>query len=249
LKGMVSLRFLVLACVLGISGGSAAADREDALANDLEAAVRSWDVEAVTIVLSELRSTSADGATPSRVEFRVRAGLALAELLRVEFEDTPKGERSARQQIGRRIDAAAGEALQLLESLPESSERYRIEADLLATMIRSDFRAKKYREDLEAAVARALELNEDNPLAWVAAAKPFLFAGPKHGGDLDEAVRLLGRALELAPGLESALLLRAHAYSELGQTELAVADWSAALDDNPACVPARKALDRVNGGG
>ena len=221
-----------------------AADREVGLANDLEAAVRSWDVEAVTVVLSELRSAPAGGGTPSRVELRVRAGLALAELLRVEFEDTSKGERSARQLIGRRIDVAAGEALQHLESLPESSERYRIEADLLATMIRSDFRAKKYRKGLEGAVTRSLELDEDNALAWVTAAKPFLFAGPKHGGDLDEAVRLLGRALELAPGLESALLLRAHAYSELGERELAVADWSAALDNNPACAPARKGLGR-----
>ncbi len=244
MKDLVFRRLMVLACVLGISGGSAAADRDGGLANDLEAAVRSWDVEAVTVVLSKLRSAPAGGGTPSRVELRVRAGLALAGLLRVEFEDTSKGERSARQLIGQRIDVAAGEALRLLADLPESSERYRIEADLLATMIRSDFRAKKYRKDLEAAVTRALELDENNALAWVTAAKPFLFAGPKHGGDLDEAVRLLGRALELAPGLESALLLRAHAYNELGETELAVADWSVALDKNPACAPARKALGR-----
>jgi len=236
-------RTLVVGCVLLLSMGGAD-DGLVVLEHDLAAALRAWDVAAVEGVLIRVRSHRSGAGSPAAAELQVRAGLALAELLRVEFEDTPPADRSGRTALGQRIDVAAGEALVHLARLPESSERFRIEADLLATMIRSDYRAKKYRRDLEAATERALDLDADNPRAWVAAAKPHVFAGPKRGGDLDEAMRLLDQALELEPGLESALLLRALVWERRGDQARAVADWRAALDANPQCRPA---LARVDG--
>ena len=104
-------------------------------------------------------------------------------------------------------------------------------------------------EELDASAGRITEPSAPaapdagNPRAWVTAAKPLVFAGPKRGGDLDEAVRLLDQALELEPGLESALLLRALVWERRGDQERATADWQAALDTNPQCRPASARVD------
>jgi tetratricopeptide (TPR) repeat protein len=209
----------------------------------LDRAERSYDTEAATRALTEARTLYRRQPSTATADLHVRASLLAAELLRIEFEEMPKGERAARRTLGGRIDVTAQEALGLLDTLQESSENERRRADLIATMIRSDYRAKKYRNEFNDAVGRALELDDDNTRAWVAAAKPFLFASPEHGGDLNEAVRLLTEALEVEPELESARLLRAFAYDQLGEPEAAAADWRAALDRNPDCEPARRGLE------
>lgn len=224
---------------------------QPALATDLSAlekrlteAERTWDGEALEGVLNEAHAAPTIDIIDREAaqQLRVRAALSLAELLRIDFEDVTEHEQTVRTGLGQRIDEIANGALEKLELLPESSEKNRMQADLLATMMRSDFRARKYRKEFDAAAARALELDDDNPFAWVTAAKPFLFAGPKRGGDLEEAVRYLDRALELAPGLESALLLRAHAYEKMGEDDLAAEDRETVLAKNPDCRPAERAL-------
>jgi len=231
----------ILTCAL-LLAGAIAGSQDSALEEELNAAIRSWEVEAVTTTLARARTARAAEDTVSSRTLQIRGDLALAEMLRVEFEVTPKSDREIRRILGQRIDAAANEALQLIEGMPETSERYRIEADLLATMIRSDFRAKKHRKRLEAATRRALDLDVGNASAWVTAAKPFVFADPEQGGDLDEAGRLLDHALELDSDLEPALLLRAEVWHRQGDVEKAEAAWRAALDANPACLPALDAL-------
>ncbi|MCU0232783.1 MAG: hypothetical protein MUE90_01945 [Thermoanaerobaculales bacterium] len=233
---------LAAAAVLALAAGGGG-DEARGLARQLEHAVAGYDAEAAEVVLGRARSAAAAGGADAGLPLlRVRAGLAVAELLRIEFERTPEAERAARTTLGQRIDAVAGEALGLLPELPESSERARIEADLVATMIRSDFRAKKLRGRLDEATARALELDPGNARAWVTAAKPFVFAAPEHGGDPEEALRRLDRALALEPGLESALLLRALVHEQRGERARAAADWQAALAANQRCEPARRAL-------
>ncbi|MFV2072370.1 MAG: hypothetical protein ACC742_06925 [Thermoanaerobaculales bacterium] len=210
----------------------------DVLGRDLETATRAYDRGLAITVLACIRRLNEERMSPAGADLQARAALLAAEIERLAFEDAPPGQRAVRSEIGRRIDEAADQGLIVLDRMSESSERYRIEADLLATKIRSDFRAKKFRKRFQAAVARALELDEGNPRAWVTAAKPLAFAGPKRGGDLSEAVRLLDRALELAPGLESALLLRGLVWERRGDQARAEADWRAALDANPQCKPA-----------
>ncbi len=217
------------------------------LASDLMEARRSWDPEAVVAVQSRVRSELRDDTGDDAVRLRVRAGLAVAEVLRVEFERTPSDTREARRVLGDRIDAAAEEALRLLDRLPESSDRERMRADLLATMIRSDYRAKRFEPELRAAVDRALALDPDNPLAHVAAAKPLLFAPENRGRDVDEALAHLDRALALDPQSESARLLRATARESAGDADGARDDARTALAANPGCAPARRMLERLGG--
>jgi len=216
------------------------ASSKTSLETDLERAARAYDGSAAIRTLSHVRQQRA--ADPSLAGLQVRAGLLAAELLRIELEGAAGQDRAQRRLSGQRIDAFAREALELLPELAETSERARIEADLLATMIRSDFRARRHEGALKAAAARALELDDQNPRAWVTAAKPYLFAKPEHGGDLREATRLLTKALGLEPNLESARLLRAHAFDRLGDEANARSDWRRALAANPECAPARRAL-------
>lgn len=233
----------VLALGLVSAGVGAAADSVVDLELALDEASRRYDPDAAIAAQSEARTLHREDATPAAADLLVRASLAVAELLRIEFEEWPEGDRDGRRTTGTRIDVAAEEGLAILDSLPETSDNARRRADLIATKIRSDFRARKYRDDFDRAVARALELDPDNARAWVAKAKPYLFASPEHGGDVAEAVRLLSRALEIEPGLESARLLRAEAYARLGDDDAAAADWRAALASNPHCTPARKRLE------
>ncbi len=218
----------------------------ETLARDLLVASQSYDAAAVTVALAKLRATE-DQDEAGALALRVRAGLLLAELYRVQFEQIPIDQRQRRRPVGQQIDVAAEEALALVDRLPETSERERIRADLLATLMRSDYRARKHEQDLRQAIARALELDPDNPNALVTAAKPALFADPDQGGDAREAIRLLDRALEIDPELESGILLRAHAYDVLGESERALAEWRRALEINPECQPAHWRIESEDG--
>ncbi len=232
------------AALLAIASAAAAAETPAAVERDLATAGRRWDADAAVAVLTRARALHRALPTPATALLQVRAGLLAAELLRVRFEEAAPA-AAGRDTTGQRIDAFAGEALELLPGLPESSERWRMEADLVATMIRSDFRAKKYETRFRGAVAKARALDPRSPRAIVSEAKPLLFAPPEHGRDLPAGIALLDQALALDPRLEAALLLRAFARDSLGERAAAAADWRAALAVNPDCEPARRALSAL----
>jgi hypothetical protein len=237
------LRMTLVAIVVAVpppelTAGEDRAAMESAVAR----AERTWDVAAAVEALSRARTLQRTAPSPANALLQVRAGLLAAELLRVDFEQARGTASPERDTLGQRIDAFAEEALALLPSLPASSERWRIEADLIATMIRSDFRAKKHETRLRAAIAEARRLDPGNARALVSEAKPFLFAPPERGRDVRAGVALLDQALALDPRLEPALLLRAFARDRLGERAAAEADWRAALELNPDCRPARDAL-------
>jgi hypothetical protein len=232
------------AALLLATSSAGAAETPAAVERDLAGAQHRWDADAAVAVLTRARTLHRAAPSAATALLQVRAGLLAAELLRVRYEEAAPG-AAGRETIGQRIDAFAGEALELLPALPESSERWRTEADLVATMIRSDFRAKKYETRFRTAVAKALQLDPKNPRALVSEAKPLLFAPPEHGRDFRAGIALLDRALALDPRLEPALLLRAFARDSLGERAGAEADWRAALAVNPDCEPAHRALAGV----
>ena len=208
----------------------------------ITAAERTYDLRAARSVLDAcVVEASADNGE-ALGENLARAALLVAELDRIDFEELAPSQKKQRRALGASIDAAANLGLEALESMPETSCRQRLRADLLATKIRSDFRAKKYADEMKAAAGRALDLDPRNARAMVSLAKPFLFADVRHGRDLDEAIRLLGEALAVDPTLESALLLRALAFEIQGKTEACRSDLKAALAANPDCRPANERL-------
>lgn len=210
--------------------------------SSITAVERSYDLQAARTVLDACAVASSPAGDEAHGENLARVALLVAELERLDFEDLAASEKKLRREIGERIDAAADAGLQALDALPETSPRQRMRADLLATKIRSDFRAKKHIDEMKAAAARALELDPGNARAMVTLAKPFLFADDRRGRDLEEAVRMLSEALEVDPALESALLLRALAFEGQGNTEACRNDLKAALAANPDCRPAVRRL-------
>lgn len=233
------MRYLLLA-VAALTAGTG-----PGLEVRLQAAARSWDLAAAEAVRVTARTEADDGDPHARL-LHARACLLVAELLRVEWEQAAPDDRTSRQQLGQRIDVAAQEGLAELPGLPDTSERFRIEADLLATTIRSDFRARRLEARLRAAVERALTLDPENARALTASAKPLLFADPEHGGDVRKALEVLGRALEIDPGLEGARLLRALAWEKLGEPDRAAGELRKVLRRNPSCEPARHELKRLS---
>lgn len=208
----------------------------------INAARRAYDLAASETAFEACELEAPVRTDDAHRELVARAALLVCELYRIDFEDTPDGQPAIRRMLGEMIDNAADSGLHSLNGLPETSERLRLEADLLATKIRSDFRAKKYGKKMKAAATRALQLDPTNALAIVNQAKPFLFAEVRHGGDLEEAVRLLDESLAIAPGLERALLLRALAFERLGRPDASQRDLKTALKNNPQCRPAEQRL-------
>jgi hypothetical protein len=214
---------------------------------ELQAARSSCDLEAAITAQAHARSAHHEAASETTGLLLVEASLLVAELLRFDFEATDADDRDPRLALGRRIDAAAREGLGVCDQLPESSQQQRLRADLLATMIRSRMRAKRYEDDMKQAAARALELDPDNVRAMVSAAKPLVFADASHGGDPEAALVLLNRALDEDPQLVSALLVRSAAYLRLGDEERAQADLAAARGVLPDC-PAERLQLAVSSG-
>jgi len=243
-----SARRAALAAVAALAATLAAAAADDCAAVEraLAQAERRWDTATAVETLSRARTLHRSSPSAASALLVARAGLLAAELLRVEYEEA-KEAGAARDTLGQRIDAFAEEALAALPAAAPGSERWRIEADLVATMIRSDFRARKHEARLRAAIAEARRLDPANPRALVSEAKPLLFAPPEHGRDLAAGVALLDRALALDPRLEPARLLRAFAREQLGERAAAAADWRAALAANPECRPAAAGLARQGG--
>ncbi|MEM9398389.1 MAG: hypothetical protein AAF991_12990, partial [Pseudomonadota bacterium] len=76
------------------------------------------------------------------------ASLLLAELKRGEYERV-KDDKTLRRGLGKEIDRLAKAGIAALDRADPVSERYRLEADLYATMIRTKFRGMKLQPKLE----------------------------------------------------------------------------------------------------
>ena len=201
---------------------------------ELEQASRTYDRAAAEALLP---TTAQDN------ELAARARLLCAELYRIEFEQLPESAVKERREIGKTIDVHAEAGMLLLESLPDTSEKFRIRADLLGTMIRSNYRAGKMKGEMKAAVDEALRLDPANAKAIVSQAKMLISNPSASDSELQEGEALVLRALTIDPALEQARLLQAHALERLGERDKAVVIWEACLQANPACTPARKALE------
>ena len=206
----------------------------------LRVAERTYDLSESTRLLAVARQ----GGDP---ELRVQAGVVVARLLRLDFEQMPAERRAERRPLGERIDAVAEEALGLLDQVPSGAEWARARADLVATMIRSDYRARLYRDRLEEAIEEARRLEPDAPATLVVVATPLVFAPDGRGRDLSAAAELLERALELDPEHERARLLRARVYELEGDRTAAEQIYRRALEANPECRPARWRLEALGG--
>ena len=190
-----------------------------------------------------LSSLAAESGEPSAIEQEVRAALLVAELERIDFENTPTRDGEVRRRTGTRIDEAARRGLELLDQLDETSHTLRLRADLIGTLIRSKFRGKRYRAQMDRAAARAIELDPGNAQAHTSAAKPSLLRPGRDRNDLEAGLVIIERALAIDPDLETALLLRGRALWELDRKEQARQDWQQALTNNPTCHPAATWLE------
>ncbi len=219
--------------------------RTATLANALIDARQGYDLARAIELRAESRTLDEGLSTSAEARLRADAGLLVAELYRIDFEQTPPDQREERRRLGALIDDAALEGLALLDSVAIDSESQRLRADLVGTLIRSKFRGKKYRRQMEEAAQRAVELDGRNALGWVSRAKPHLFAPGRTRQDLHSGLEYLQQALKIDPRLETAKLLRGRALAELDRHQEAIEELRAVLAANPACAPARDLLQEI----
>jgi len=210
---------------------------------------REYDMEAAKAVVREAREEIPEDAPPAEQYVAARALLLLTELHRFEFEERyEEMSRKDRRELGKEIDEIAEEGIERAEKMGETSERYRLEADFYALKIRSKYHATKFRKEMTDAADLALEMDPTNPHAYVTVSKPYLFAKPRQGGDVDKAFELLSKALELDPSLEMAKVFLAVAYDKKGDSEKAEEVLKEVVDANPHSKMATTRLDSIRDG-
>lgn len=232
-----------LVAALTLTSAAVATDLGD-IAARVDEAQRSYDVAKAKQLLSELDALVDESSSEEAKFGLAQAALLVAELLRLDYEQQDLPPKELRL-LGREIDDAARIGHEILKSVPSVSEKYRIQADLWGTMIRSDFKGKKYGGEMKDATKMALKMGADNPNAYVTASKRPLFATEKHGGDIQKAIGLLDKALELDPEHERALIFRGIAYEKLENMDGALRDWNRATELNPQSRLAMDNLERV----
>ncbi len=228
----------LLLTVLAVAGWGM--DSKD-LAQRFEQARFNFDRELAETLLPEYQQAAQLAQTERGWLNFATASLLLAELRRGVYEHKQQ-DKKARRQLGKDIDIVAKAAIKALQAQPESSENYRLQADLMGTMIRSKFKGMKYQSKLEQALKMALQLDENNANAWVSQARRPLFAPAKHGGNPELALEHLNRALAIEPGHVQALLFTGAAWYKLGDIEKAEANWDRAQRINPNTADARYRL-------
>lgn len=221
-----------------------AAEDLESYRSELEAARSSYDAARAEAAMHMIKAQVEDDSTPEGKWLLAEAALAAAELHRLDYERNDL-RFAQRRDLGDRIDEAAKLGHDILEGLEDTSEKYRMTADLWGTMIRSDFRGKRYGDKMQRAADKALELDPKNPDAYVTVCKRALYAPQKRGGDLDLALEYLEKALDLDPDHQAALILRGIAHERRGEIDAAVADWRNVLQLNPSSIPAKDNLERV----
>ncbi len=222
-----------IALFVGLGSTAFASDWQERL----ETIRRSYSLESVNELIAGMTADQGAGDPTAVAE----AYLIKAEILRFEWETLPE-DAEERERVADELDAAAWAGIERCRLLSASSETFRLHADLLGTLIRSRYRAKKHRAEMEADAQLAIELDSKNARAYVSKAKPFLFASERHGGDIEAAIELLDTALELDDSLENAKLLRAYGLEQLDERDAALAAYREIVQRNPQCRPAKHAI-------
>lgn len=232
------------ACIVIASVLSSGLSLEDVIAR-VEDAKSSYDVEKAEDFLPGIQAfVERSDSEESRLALG-QLTVVICELLRLEYEKNDGMSAKKRRQLGRRIDDFAQVGLEYLNGADDSSEKFRMKSDLYATMIRSKYQGKKYADNMERNAERAVEEDPENPDAWITLSKKLVFAKEKHGGNLEEGLAMLNRALELAPNSERALIFRGLAYEKMDELRKATADWQKAIGLNPDCRPAVFNIERI----
>lgn len=224
-----------LLCVSFLAAQLAPAD----IAASLDRAARTYDLPGAEALLAELQKLPENEVATTLL---VRGHLLCAELQRIDFENYLESDVKERRDLGKRIDLHAEAGLLAVEKLENSSEKFRMKADLIGTRIRSNYRAGKMKGDMKSAVDEALRLDQGNGRAMVSSAKMLIFNPNASPEELREGEALLRKALEIDPSLEQARLLQAHTLTMLGELDKAETIWGLCLQANPDCAPARRAL-------
>ncbi len=206
-----------------------------------DAALR-YDLDAAQAVVTALGDSQENLPTAEGALLHAEALLLVAELNRIDFEQRPDSATKERRLLGKRIDAAAKQGLAQAAALPDSTEKFRLRADLIGTMIRSQYRAGKWKGKMKAAIEAALKLDPDNAKAYVSRAKLYVFKPTPSEEDLRQGLNWIAQAQQRDPVLESAALLQARTYMLQGRTEEAEARWRRCVEINPTCAPALNAL-------
>lgn len=240
------MRKMFLLAMLTLTAATAPAATLEEVRTQYDEANRKYDMALADQAYANAKAFAEATPSAEATLALAQAALLAATLKRLEFgieEDDLK--YKDKRNLGKEIDTIADVGQAAIAQLPESSEKYRMMADLYGAMIRTDFQGKRYGDKMTEAAEKAITLDEKNPLALVTGSKRLIFAKERRGGDMEKGFERLNRALEIDPTCVSALVLRGYAHERNKDLAAARKDWEAALALNPHCRPAKESLART----
>ncbi len=236
--------FIVIAAAVAACAGQSEALAE--LRANIEKARIEYDAKFGESLIPAAQALISANPSDAAAQFALAdLAVVIAEMMRMDYENNDTMEMRDKRLLGRHADEIAEIGLSTLRAMPDSSEKFRMMADLYATMIRSKFQGKKYSNNMDDSARKALELDPGNANAYVTACKRMLFAKPRYGGDVGAALAMLDRAIELDPKNVRAHIFRGLAWEKLGELDKAVKDWEEALALDPKCAPGLDHIKRV----
>jgi len=176
------MTFLQLAICSAVLASGGEPPSLETLNEKREAARRHYDMEAAKELIPKYQAIVEQNRTDDNLMELGRAARLAAELMRLEYEKNDELDPRDARLLGRDIDDVARIGHDAMDALPDSSEKFRIKADLWGTMIRSNFKGKLYGDNMEEAMEKAVDLDPENPQALVTRSKIPLFAEEKHLG-------------------------------------------------------------------
>jgi tetratricopeptide (TPR) repeat protein len=140
------------------------------------------------------------------------------------------------------VDSAIENAKRSVGCNDQSADGHALLADLYGTKIGlgGAFTGMRYGPKANEETHRAFELDANNPLAYAAIGRKFLYAPKMFGGDVDKAIESFHKATEFDPSSDEAFVWLAIAYRKKGDAASALAAVAKALQLNGRSVFAKR---------
>jgi tetratricopeptide (TPR) repeat protein len=225
----MTLRFaMCLFLALPLSTCAFAGKTSDAITVQARQARDKGDIETLQMLIRNVRDEAARSNT-----FDANLRLALFDAWLCEAAHDHQDDKLVKQAAQDGIAAAERAA----KVNPASSEAHRLTGELLGQLIPHVFAGgMRHGAHSTAEIEKAIQLDPQNPNAYVARGNDYFFTPKAFGGDTNKAIEMFKKAIAADPASDAAATAHiwlAKTYQSVGKSDDAASEINEALKMNP----------------